>query len=89
MIVLAGRPILYLERGGKTALTFEGSDLSEDRRTEAARELVATCQRGRINDFVIELIDGVHPRSTSWFDPLRAAGFNLTPRGLAYTRPPA
>ena len=89
VIVLAGRPILYLERGGKTALTFEGSDLSEDRRTEAARELVATCQRGRINDFVIELIDGVHPRSTSWFDPLRAAGFNLTPRGLAYTRPPA
>jgi ATP-dependent Lhr-like helicase len=87
VVLLGGMPIFYIERGGRTALSF--GECSAEERVAAAAELVATCRRGALGDFRIERIDGIRPARSPWYEALRGAGFSVTPRGLAYVRPAA
>ncbi|MFT3943323.1 MAG: DEAD/DEAH box helicase [Ancrocorticia sp.] len=107
--IYQGKPAFYLERGGRTALTFglaeeadpdvpDGRELSDKRdaqeandpdetRRQIAAALVDTCRRGRIDDFVLDTVDGERSTRSPWASALKEAGFSVTPRGLSYTRP--
>ena len=80
LVVLAeGELALYLERGGKTLLTF-----TEDPevRTRAAAALAALVHDRRIDSLVVERIDGESVHGNTFATFLTEAGFHTTPRGL-------
>ena len=88
--IRGGDPVFYLERGGKSALTFGGTAdqiEGEDQRGAIAGAIVETCQLGRMGDFVLEFVDGVRVSRSPWSAALKGAGLSMTPRGLGYTRP--
>ncbi len=81
VVLVDGDLAVYVERGGKTLLTF-----TEDVAvlTSAATELVGAVRRGSLGRLTVERADGEHILGRK--DPLRqaleAAGFVVTPRGL-------
>ena len=80
LVVLAdGELALYLERGGKTLLTF-----TEDPavRTRAAATLAAVVHDRRIDSLVVERIDGESVHGNTFATFLAEAGFHATPRGF-------
>jgi ATP-dependent Lhr-like helicase len=81
VVLVDGEPVLYVERGGRTLLTFS-TDL--DHLTAAASELTAAVRLGALGRLTVERADGEHILGRK--DPLRealeAAGFVVTPRGL-------
>lgn len=87
--LVGGKPVFYLERGGKTALTFD--NVSEAERRVAARSLVNTVQRAYLATFTIQKISGQEmsggiAAESRWTEPLLAAGFERVPRGLVLRR---
>jgi ATP-dependent Lhr-like helicase len=85
VVLVEGALALYVERGGRTLLTFT-DDLDE--LTAAASELTAAVRRGALGRLTVERADGatILRRVEGRPDPLRealeAAGFVVTPRGL-------
>ena len=79
VVLLDGRPVVYLERGGRTALLF---DDDPEPLTAAAEALARTVRAGRLTRVSIETVAGRPVASGPWSDPLRAAGFERTPKGL-------
>jgi ATP-dependent Lhr-like helicase len=73
-----GALVLYVERGGKTVLTF-GS--SEAQLTAAAASLANTV-RTRLDKMRIEKVDGEFVIGTVLGTALMNAGFGPTPQGL-------
>ncbi len=92
LVVLAdGEPVLYLERGGHTALTWgagAGAEASEGRFAAAAQALAGLIHGGRLAALTIEKVDGgpalggEHPLVAALLD----AGFRMTPKGLRLRR---
>uniref|UniRef100_UPI0038CDB3D2 Lhr family ATP-dependent helicase n=1 Tax=Nocardia bovistercoris TaxID=2785916 RepID=UPI0038CDB3D2 len=80
LVVLAdGELALYLERGGKTLLTFtEDPDI----RQAAATALGDLVRDRRVDSLVIDRIDGDSVHGHTFAEFLTAAGFSTTPRGL-------
>ncbi|GAA1706625.1 ATP-dependent helicase [Microbacterium sediminicola] len=78
-----GDLVLYLERGGKSALAFDDAD---DRRAAAAGSLVRTARERQLDTLTIEQVNGTAVFGTPWAGILRAAGFVETPRGLTLRR---
>jgi ATP-dependent Lhr-like helicase len=78
VVLVDGALGVYVERGGKTVLTF---DLDEGGMAAAAESLTATVRRsgGRLR---IEKVDGEFALGTPFGDALVAAGFAPTPQGL-------
>jgi ATP-dependent Lhr-like helicase len=78
VVIVDGFITLYVERGGKTVLTF-----SEDERvlTAAASSLASTVRLG-LGKLRIELVDGEFSIGTQLGASLMAAGFAATPQGL-------
>ena len=82
VVIVDGRLVLYVERGGKTLLTF-----SDDPELLglAARSLADAATRGALGRMTVEKADG-EPLLGSGTTPLRTAlteaGFVSTPRGL-------
>ena len=75
-----GDPVLYLERGGKTALTF-----AEIRDADAvARALVVALRRARIPRLSIEQLDGASILGTPLARALLDAGFYSSPKALRF-----
>ncbi|MDR1432591.1 MAG: DEAD/DEAH box helicase, partial [Propionibacteriaceae bacterium] len=78
--MVAGRLVLYVERGGRTALTWPAEPAAL---TAAAASLSALITRQAAGDLTIEKVDGEpilsanHPLATA----LSEAGFKITPRG--------
>ncbi|WP_040159093.1 ATP-dependent helicase [Nigerium massiliense] len=80
-----GWPVVYLERGGRTALTW-----SDDAGVlgEAAAALAGLIRSGRLPALTVEKVDGgaalgsAHPLA----DALLAAGFHQTPKGVRLRR---
>jgi ATP-dependent Lhr-like helicase len=78
---------LYVERGGRSVLSFvEGPRLAE-----ASAELVRAVRAGRIGKVVVQRVDGVEALAAAGTSPTPAdasvqalleAGFRPTPRGL-------
>jgi ATP-dependent Lhr-like helicase len=83
MVVLVdGELTIYVERGGKTLLTW-----SEDaeRLGPAAEALAEAARRGSLGRMTVESADGAQllgGGSTPVREALQAAGFLVTPRGL-------
>ncbi|MFM2353426.1 MAG: hypothetical protein RLZZ608_832, partial [Actinomycetota bacterium] len=73
-----GHLALYLERGGKSVLTFT----DEPAVLEAASVELATVVRARLRSLRVERVNGASVFGTPLAEALQAAGFVATPQGL-------
>jgi ATP-dependent Lhr-like helicase len=78
VVLVDGSLALYVERGGKTMLTFE---LPQRAIEAAAVSLVAAVRRSR-GKLRVERVDGVFVIGTAVGDALVEAGFTAIPQGL-------
>ncbi len=82
VVLVDGSLTLYVERGGKTLLTWTDDD---DRLRPAAQSLSEAGRRGALGRLTVEKADGeqiLGGGSTPLREALDAAGFVSTPRGL-------
>jgi ATP-dependent Lhr-like helicase len=79
VVLVDGRLVVYVERGGKTVLTFGEPD--ERELALAAGSLAATI-RTRLGKLAVERVDGEFVLGTPLGDALRDAGFAPTPSGI-------
>ncbi|GAB18652.1 putative ATP-dependent helicase [Gordonia effusa NBRC 100432] len=79
VVLVDGMLALFVERGGKTVLTFTADD---DALTAAAGRLVDTVTSGRVDKLNVDHIDGSAALSTALSKIFVGAGFATTPRGL-------
>lgn len=79
VVLVDGRLTVYVERGGKTTLTF--GDPSPRDLASAATSL-ASVVRTRLGKLAIERVDGEFVLGTPFGDALRDAGFSPTPSGV-------
>ncbi|MCU1546477.1 MAG: box helicase [Homoserinimonas sp.] len=78
VVLVDGALALYIERGGKTALTFDG----EHAVLHAAAASLATTVRRHGGKLRVERADGEFVIGTPFGEALTAAGFSATPQGL-------
>ncbi|MHC2998617.1 DNA glycosylase AlkZ-like family protein [Microbacterium sp. HJ5] len=83
VVLVDGMLVLYLERGGKSALAFTGD---EAHIAAATRDLAATARARRLDTLTIEQVNGAFIHGTGWGRALRDAGFVESPRGLTLRR---
>ncbi|MFT4136852.1 DEAD/DEAH box helicase [Microbacterium sp.] len=83
VVLVDGALVLYLERGGRSALAF-----AEDEAVlaAAAGDLVATARARRLETMTIEQVGGVFVYGTPVGRALRDAGFVESPKGLTLRR---
>ncbi|GAA2068879.1 ATP-dependent helicase [Williamsia deligens] len=77
VVLVDGRLALFVERGGKTILTFGDDDLPA-----AATALAAAVTGGRVERLQIEKVDGDGVLNTPVATVFTEAGFTATPRGI-------
>lgn len=80
VVVVDGELVLYLERGGRTVLSFSDDD---DVLRAATTDLAATARARRLDTLTVEKIDGEGVYGTALALALQDAGFVATPRGYA------
>ncbi|AYF97601.1 ATP-dependent helicase [Protaetiibacter intestinalis] len=80
VVLVDGALGLYVEKGGKTVLSFLDADAEEAR--EAAAASLATTVRAAGGRLRVERIDGEFAVGTPLGDALQRAGFAPTPQGL-------
>ncbi len=83
VVLVDGELVLYLERGGKSALVF---DTDAETLAAASRDLVATAQARRLDTITVEQVNGAAVFGSALGMALRGAGFVETPRGLTLRR---
>ncbi|MGW4162273.1 ATP-dependent helicase [Streptomyces sp. NPDC004788] len=82
MVVLVdGELTLYMERGGKTLLSWPVDPEAPALRA-AAEALAAAASAGSLGTVTVERINGATALTSPLARPLEAAGFHATPRGL-------
>jgi ATP-dependent helicase Lhr and Lhr-like helicase len=94
VVLVAGRPVLYAERGGHTLLTFTHREPAEPdadaRLAGAARLLHDAVKDGRVGSLTITRVNGSSVMELGGSDRVRraleTAGFALTPRGYRVPR---
>ncbi|WP_372472154.1 ATP-dependent helicase [Jidongwangia harbinensis] len=79
VILVGGDLVLYVERGGRTLLSF--TDASESL-VAAGQALAAAVRSGALGPMSVERADGESVHASPLRDALTAAGFRTTPRGL-------
>jgi ATP-dependent Lhr-like helicase len=79
VVTYAGELVLYVERGGRTLLSFSNDDGAL---SAAARALGRAVHSGALGALSVERADGEAIHSSPLRDALTAAGFRATPRGL-------
>lgn len=79
VVLVDGSLMLYLERGGKSAITF--TDETDTLRA-VAENLAETARKYRLDTITIEKINGQTVYGTVFGTMLQDAGFVQTPRGL-------
>ena len=79
--IVDGEALLYLERGGRTALVFTDD---ADALAIGASVLAAALARGRSERLRVETVNGAPVFGSVLDRPLRDAGFRETPRGLRF-----
>jgi ATP-dependent Lhr-like helicase len=79
VVLVAGELALYVERGGRTLLSF-----TDDGETLAAagQALAGAVRSGALGAMSVERADGESVHGSPLSDALTAAGFRATPRGL-------
>ncbi len=83
VVLVDGALVLYLERGGRTVLSF--SDDGETLRA-AASDLAATARARRLETLTVEKVNGEGVYGTELALALQEAGFVVTPRGYTLRR---
>ncbi|SDT77913.1 ATP dependent helicase, Lhr family [Actinoplanes derwentensis] len=79
VVLTTGDLVLYVERGGRTLLSFtDDTDLL----TRAAHGLASAVRSGALGPMSVERADGESVHASPLRDALTAAGFRATPRGL-------
>ncbi|MDQ1202125.1 ATP-dependent Lhr-like helicase [Rhodococcus sp. SORGH_AS303] len=79
VVMVDGELVLYVERGGKTVLTFTEE---RDVLVTAASALVSLVTTRSVDKLVIERTDGSDIHGSVFATILTEAGFSATPRGL-------
>ncbi|TDW29000.1 ATP-dependent helicase [Cryobacterium psychrophilum] len=79
VVLVDGELVLYIERGGKTVLSYssEAAPLAA-----AAASLATVVKAGRIDKLAVETVNGAFVIGTPVGEQLQRAGFTLTPKGL-------
>ena len=79
VVLVDGAAVLYVERGGKSLLSFttEHDDLRA-----AADALAGAVHEGWLGSLAVERADGVDSLGSEMADVLTEAGFRVTPKGL-------
>ncbi|MCX6465306.1 MAG: DEAD/DEAH box helicase, partial [Pseudonocardiales bacterium] len=79
VVLVEGAPALYVERGGKSLLSFttEHAELSA-----AAHALAGAVHEGWLGSLAVEKADGVGSLGSELAEVLTEAGFRVTPKGL-------
>ncbi len=83
VVLVDGALVLYLERGGRSALAFTDD---EDVLAAATRSLVETARARRLDTLTIEQVGGAFVYGTPAGRALREAGFVESARGLTLRR---
>ena len=78
VVLVGGEPAAYLERGGRSLLTFPAAD----RQPAWVDGLVAIVKDGFVRKIELVRVDGRPARESAWAGPLRSAGFADSYRGL-------
>ncbi|XBP91173.1 ATP-dependent helicase [Micromonospora sp. CCTCC AA 2012012] len=79
VVVVDGDLVLYVERGGRTILSFTDDG---DTLAAAGKALADAVHSGALGAMSVERADGEAVHSSPLRDALTAAGFRATPRGL-------
>jgi ATP-dependent Lhr-like helicase len=79
VVVTGGDPALYVERGGRTLLSFTDNG---EALAAAAKALADAVHSGALGAMSVERADGEAIHSSPLRDALTSAGFRVTPRGL-------
>ena len=79
VVLVEGAPVLYVERGGRSLLSFstERAEL-----VAAAHALAGAVHEGWLGSLAVERADGVGSLSSDLAEVLTEAGFRVTPKGL-------
>lgn len=83
MTLVDGALVLYLERGGRSALVFSDDD---DVLAAAAASLVDTARRRHLDTLTVEQVSGAFVYGTPAGRALQTAGFVESSRGLTLRR---
>ncbi|MFI6601141.1 ATP-dependent helicase [Nonomuraea sp. NPDC050536] len=78
VVIVDGHLVLYVERGGKTLLSFA----DDDRLRPAVDALALAVRDGALGKLTVERADGTAINDSPLAAALEAAGFHPTPRGL-------
>ncbi|WP_433826833.1 ATP-dependent helicase [Actinoplanes sp. CA-015351] len=79
VVLVGGDLVIYVERGGRTLLSFSDDG---DSLTAAGQALAAAVRSGALGTMSVERADGESVNASPLRDALTAAGFRATPRGL-------
>jgi ATP-dependent Lhr-like helicase len=79
VVLVGGDLILYVERGGRTLLSFVDDP---EALVAAGQALAGSVRSGALGAMSVERADGESVHSSPLRDALTAAGFRATPRGL-------
>ncbi|MEU4480127.1 ATP-dependent helicase [Micromonospora sp. NPDC023966] len=79
VVLVGGDLVLYVERGGRTILSFTDDT---DTLAAAGKALADAVHSGALGAISVERADGEAVHSSPLRDALTAAGFRATPRGL-------
>ncbi|WBB70327.1 DEAD/DEAH box helicase [Micromonospora sp. WMMD812] len=79
VVLVAGDLVLYVERGGRTLLSFTDD---ADALAAAGKALADAVHSGALGAMSVERADGEAVHASPLRDALTAAGFRATPRGL-------
>jgi ATP-dependent helicase Lhr and Lhr-like helicase len=79
VVLVDGAPVLYVERGGRSLLTW--TERPEDLQP-AVDVLALAVREGALGRLNVERADGGGVHSSALGRALEAAGFHATPRGL-------
>ncbi|MFC7527140.1 ATP-dependent helicase [Actinoplanes sp. GCM10030250] len=79
VVLVGGEVVLYVERGGRTLLSFTDDT---EQLTMAAQGLAGAVRSGALGSMSVERADGESVHSSALREALTAAGFRATPRGL-------
>ncbi|MEU3609859.1 DEAD/DEAH box helicase, partial [Streptomyces sp. NPDC035033] len=81
VVLVDGELALYVERGGKTVLSWP-VEPDDPALTAAAGALAEAARAGALGTVTVERINGATALTSPLARPLEAAGFLATPRGL-------
>jgi len=88
VVLVEGALVLYVERGGKTVLAWDGVDFADRSAAPtpalltAAASLFGLVRDRRVAKLAVETVNGFFVTGTPFGAALKAAGFTETPKGL-------